>query len=321
MTGNYSTAMIAQELSSIELHLADGTINHFRTKGVPGMFEPGTISKDAIRDMLQRVFYAGKIPYYGRDEKGLRRDRGNILETYPGKHAALVDESVFIQVQEMKKVFDTNPRHNSKGTFARIAALGGILRCGYCGAPMRCISGARKTRYYRDASKIEKTCDCPQKNVIAVDIENQVKDLLREIFGNAELLKLIELATNQRQIAEQRFERARDLYLAGELPRAAYDIEKQNYELAGQNEDLQITDNTDIMSEVLTTNQVLMDWSNKTLFERKSVFLRILEAVYVRDKACAAIQPNVAFYTLFERGLVGKSASNAGLGSRRGRQW
>ncbi|HEY9827695.1 MAG TPA: hypothetical protein V6D19_19830, partial [Stenomitos sp.] len=59
-----------------------------------------------------------------------------------------------------------------------------------------------------------------------------------------------------------------------------------------------------------------------SLFERKSVFLQVLEAVYVRDKACAAIQPNVAFYSLFERSLVGNnSASSAELGSRRGRQW
>jgi site-specific DNA recombinase len=321
-TGDYSTAIIAQELNSIELRKEDGTLFHYRTKGVPGKFEPGPISKDAIRDMLQRVFYAGKIPYYGRDDKGLRRDRSNALETYPGKHTALVDESVFTQVQELKKVFVTNPRSNSSGTIARVSPLGGLIRCGYCGAPMRGVSGGMKTRYYRDASRIEKTCDCPQNIINAENIENQVKDLLIEVFDNPELLEILELAANQKQTTEQRFERARDLYLVGELPREAYDIEKQNYEQANQNEYLQISNNTDIISGILDANLGLQNWVNLSLFERKAVFLQILETVYVRDKACAAIQPKVAFYSLFERGFVeNKSASNSVLDPRRGRQW
>ncbi len=320
-TGDYSTAVIAQELNSIELRKEDGTLFHYRTKGVPGKFEPGPISKDAIRDMLQRVFYAGKIPYFGRDDKGLRRDRSNALETYPGKHTALVDESVFTQVQELKKVFVTNPRSNSSGTIARVSPLGGLIRCGYCGAPMRGVSGGMKTRYYRDASRIEKTCDCPQNIINAENIENQVKDLLLEVFDNEELFKSLELAANQKQIAEQRFERARDLYLAGELSREAYEIEKQNYELVCQNEYLQINDNTDIISAVREAHLGLTGWSNRNLLERKAVFLPILETVYVRDKACAAIQPNVAFYSLFERGFAeNKSASNSVLDPRRGRR-
>jgi site-specific DNA recombinase len=318
--GDYSTAMIAQELNSIELYRDDGTIFHYRTKGIPGQFEPGPLSKDAIRDMLQRVFYVGKIPYYGRDEKGQRRDRGNMLETYPGKHVALVDEAMFLKVHELKKVFNSNPRHNSMGTFARVSPLGGLLRCGYCGAPMRGVSGGTKTRYYRDASKIEKTCDCPQNIVIAEAIENQVKDLLLGIFDNAELLKALELVENQKQLASQRFDRAKDLYLAGELPRDDYEAEKQNYDLANENEYLQINSNTDIISGVRDASLGLKDWANRSLFERKAVFLQILETVYVRDKACAAIQPKVAFYSLFERGLVeNQSASSRLLDSRRGR--
>lgn len=147
-TGDYSTAMIAEELNKIELRQEDGTIFHFRTKGVPGHFPPGPISKDSVRDGLQRVFYAGKIPYYGRDEKGVRRDRGNILETYQGKHVALIEDTIFSKVQELRRVYESNPRYNASGTIARLSPLGSLLRCGYCGSPMRCVSGGVKTRYY-----------------------------------------------------------------------------------------------------------------------------------------------------------------------------
>ena len=87
-----------------------------------------------------------------------------------------------------------------------------------------------------------------------------------------------------------------------------------------KNDYLQNDKNTDIKSVVKKTNHGLVDWLNLSLFERKAVFLQILETVYVRDKACAAIQPNVAFYSLFERELVNKKfASNSVLNSRRGR--
>jgi site-specific DNA recombinase len=320
-SGNYSFPQIAQEMNKFEIKKEDGTIMHGRTKGVLGVFDPGPFSKDGVRDMTQRVFYAGKIPYYGRDEKGQRRDRFNILETYQGKHPALVDEATFVKVQELRKLYSSNPRKNSKGTIARIAPLAGLLRCGYCGSPMRCVSGATKTRYYRDASSIEKTCDCPQKIVISEPFESEVKDLMMDVFDNEELIKSIELIADQKLVTQQRFERARVLYLAGELPRDAYEIEKQDYELICQNEYLQINDNADMISAIKSTNRGLKDWSNISLLERKSVFLQVLENVYVRDKACAAIQPKVAFYPLFERYLADTiSASNAQMGSRRGRR-
>jgi hypothetical protein len=134
---------------------------------------------------------------------------------------------------------------------------------------MRGVSGGMKTRYYRDASKIEKTCNCPQNIINAESIENQVKDLLIEVFGNPELLETMELAVNQKQISEQRFERARDLYLAAELPRETYEIEKQNYDQACKNDYLQNDKNTNIISVVRKTNHGLVDWLNLSLFERK----------------------------------------------------
>jgi hypothetical protein len=41
---------------------------------------------------------------------GNKRRRGDAQETFKGKHSALIDETLFDKVQEIREVMSTNPR-------------------------------------------------------------------------------------------------------------------------------------------------------------------------------------------------------------------
>lgn len=93
--------MATEFLNTQDAVLPDGTHIPFRTKGSVNHMVPGPISKEYIRGMLNRIFYAGKIAYQSVDEKGKKRRRGDVHETFQGKHPALIEESVFEEVQEI----------------------------------------------------------------------------------------------------------------------------------------------------------------------------------------------------------------------------
>lgn len=100
--------------------------------------------KDLIRDMLNRVFYTGKLPYKPSSEIGARKTKRSELGD-EGKHSALISEEDFQRVQEMRVILGSNWRAEKPA--AQLYPLTGILRCGYCGNAMRGVSSSGR-RYY-----------------------------------------------------------------------------------------------------------------------------------------------------------------------------
>ena len=238
LTGHFSDGAIAEKLNADGLELPDGRHIPFRTKGIPGRFPPGPFSKESIRDMLQRRFYTRVVVYYGVDEKGRRRKRGDFQAIFPGKHPALISGEYFECAQVLRRQFSCRTRRRSSKP--NIYPLSGLLICDSCGWTMRAVSSGKR-RYYRDTTRIEHSGSCNQPTLKAEDIEQQVLDFVYSLklppdWKNVVRSKMLppaqrtEIARRGREL-EERWTRATELYLDGLLDRGRFQEEKWQYQI------------------------------------------------------------------------------------------
>ncbi|RLC56548.1 MAG: hypothetical protein DRI80_16130 [Chloroflexota bacterium] len=180
LTGDFSDGAIAERLNGYEHTLPDGTVVHLRTKGRPGRFPPGRFTKDNVRHLLQRPFYAGLIPYYGKDAQGRKRKRGQVTALFPGQHAPLISAEDFEKARELRRRLSRRSRQRKTGK-PNIYPLSGLLICDTCGRRMRAMGTGKGYRYYRDATRIEHREACDQPTLRAEEIEAQVVAFLRSL--------------------------------------------------------------------------------------------------------------------------------------------
>jgi DNA invertase Pin-like site-specific DNA recombinase len=294
-TGENSDAKIARLLNAHYDVLPDGKLLKLRHKGTLGKTSPGMFSKDTVRVMLTNVFYTGKVPYYGVDDQGRRQKRqSGLAAIYPGKHPALVDETIFEKAQELRKLLHKSPKKMHKRP-VMIYPLTGLLHCSSCGSRLRGVSSHDGRRYYRDVTRIEKTGKCAQPLIRAGSIEQQIVQILLQATQDAP--DLVRSAQVQIDAADKRYERAKFLYLAGDISREAYEEERERREstLGGLRD---VTDGA-IMIPVDEVYQSLVHWDSILPIERKKLLRAVLEAAFVRQNALVALQPTVTFLLMF----------------------
>lgn len=223
LSGDYSDTKIAEKLNSSHHTLPDGTLLPLRHRGTPGRSEPGKFSASYVRGILGRVFYTGKVPYYSVDSNGRSRKR-KAPQLFEGKHPAIIEEAQFYKVQDKRQTLAPFPRHRM-GTPARVYPLTGVLHCGYCGGRFRG-STFRGTSYYRDANQTEHVIDCNQPLLKAYPTEAQLVEFLHSLLSSDELADKLLSVDRLLQDAKERLERAKILYLAGDIDKGTYDAEK-----------------------------------------------------------------------------------------------
>ncbi len=238
LTGNYSDGRVAETLNASGLDLPDGRHIPFRTKGRPGRSAPGCFSKEAVRELLQRRFYTGVVVYYGTDDKGRKRKRGNAQAVFPGEHPALVSEADFERALALRRQFSRRSRRGQRRP--SIYPLSGLLICNSCGRTMRGLSSNGR-RYYRDLTRIDHCGECDQPTLKAEEIEQQVYDFISSLTLPADWKEQVEAAMlsdeekaqiDQRQEAlEVRWERATELYLEGSLSREQFQEERIRHQI------------------------------------------------------------------------------------------
>jgi DNA invertase Pin-like site-specific DNA recombinase len=313
MEGDMSDSLIAERLNNFLLTLPDGTIIAPREQGHPGKTLPGPFRKDTVRDMLKRIFYTGKLPYKSSAGLGARRTKRSELneaELFEGKHPTIITDELFHKVQELRNILGNHCRKKG-GVTAQVYPLAGIIRCGHCGKPMRGVSSTG-IRYYRDSSRIEKTCDCPQISVRAERTELAIVDILKEIVEYSISSGEIRTSNSNLQKAEVRYERAKELYLQGEILREEFQTEKERYEKA-QNS-LHYGDLNAIMALCETMQPALAGWEHTLPTERKKLLRMLLQAAFLRGNALAALQPTDAFMPLAQ--LVLCNCGEGGIRTR-----
>ena len=314
--GCMSQRLIADDLNIFQIPLGNGINIPARQKGAPGRSIPGPFGRDVIRDMLKRVAYTGKLPYQGVAEDGRHRKRCAPLELFQGSHLPLVDEATFQRAQEVRILNDRNPRVNN-GHLVRIYPLTGILYCGYCGGHMRGVSAGPRY-YYKDGNQLDHTCECPQPIVRAQAIEQSVVKWLQSVVSIASDEMDAQDLQSQALGVEQRYERARELYLSGELDRPEYETEKNRLDI--EKDRLRFSEFSAKIALLDVMRPQLDGWSELSQFERKRLLRLAIETAYLRKNALAAVQPSVAFLPLIQHQLyytqAGCSSGEGGIRTR-----
>ena len=148
--------------------------------------------KPAVLKVLGNILYRGRVRYK--------------VETFPGEHEAIVDESLWTKVHEMLR---SNGR--AGGMLLRNkygALLKGLIHCGPCGLAMGHTTsvkdGSRVYRYYVCYKAQKQGWDaCPCRSLPAEQIEGFVVEQVKRIGKDPALLSLT-LAKCREQMAAQR---------------------------------------------------------------------------------------------------------------------
>jgi hypothetical protein len=219
LEGKSSFMDIADWLNDYTFSLPDGYSVKIRQRGKPGYSNPGPFTKDTVRNTLVRVFYTGKLPYLSSKKLGGRHTKRSELgevELFEGKHPAIVSQEDFQRAGELRSLNGFNcKKKGERGV--QIYPLTGSLFCGYCGSTVRGVSSEGR-RYYRDAALIDRTHTCQQKSTRANELELQLLLWLRDNSYNWQNSHEIFDQRQKELDAENRMERAKELYIAGELP-------------------------------------------------------------------------------------------------------
>ena len=123
--------------------------------------------KTNLFSLLTNVIYLGEVNYKGT--------------IYPGEHPAIVDRTVWGQVQKRLRGNGQSGRRSAR--VKHRALLAGLLRCAPCGASMvhtYTVKGQRRYRYYV-CLKAQKQgwAECPTRAVPAREIERFIIERLR----------------------------------------------------------------------------------------------------------------------------------------------
>ncbi|MDP2974656.1 MAG: recombinase family protein [Anaerolineales bacterium] len=308
VSGIYSDSKIAEMLNQTTLQLNDGSEVPLRQKGRKGYTPPGPFGRDTIRDMIHRLAYTGKLPYQGMDEAGHHRKRCPPKEVFEGNHPALIGQELFDQVQNVRSLGFRNPKQKN-GKTCRVFPLTGILRCGYCGGRMRGESSYNR-RVYGDGRRIERKVICQQKQIGADILEQQAIEFLRDVVEHSNGKEELNVLQKQIKAAEDRLERARELYLAGEINRLNYNEERSRLE--SLEKDLHYNTIGATMTSLGVIRSGIAEWNDLSQIEQKRLLRLAVEAAWVRENAVVAVQPSIAFLSL----LSGENGNMGNIGIR-----
>ncbi len=306
-TGDFSDGAVAERLNAYEHTLPDGTVVHLRTKGRPGRFPPGRFTKDSVRHLLQRIFYTGVVPYYGKDKQGRRRKRNQATSVFPGRHEALISPQDFEKAQNLRQRLAHRSR--SSGGKSNVHPLSGLLICATCGRRMRATTTGTGYRYYRDTSRIEHLGKCDQPTLQAEEIEAQVVEFLLSLSAQLpsdwrERVMEIAIPPEQRATIEEgerevqsRLQRATNLHLQGHITYEQFLTEKRRAQVVRA--DLRPSE----IGAIITAGEILEDfdrrWKRTKEPLKQNGLLRIaLAGVQVQRYELTAVQPTLAAYPL-----------------------
>jgi DNA invertase Pin-like site-specific DNA recombinase len=183
-TRTYSDGLIAEKLNGFVVTLPDGTTRHFRTKRLLSRGGPQPFTRDSVREMLMRVFYTGRVAYFGTTTRGTKLKRHHPALLRPGTQLALISMEVFERCQEIRRQL----AHRSKCALLAHRApfpLTGILYCGECGGHM-IGAHAHGHRVYRCNARLQHRTYCTQPSVNADEIEATIVQVLSHLSWSDE---------------------------------------------------------------------------------------------------------------------------------------
>lgn len=150
----------------------------------------------------------------------------------------------------------------------------------------------------------------------AEEIEGSVVKLLQEIVDYSIRCGEIRTSNDKLQKAETRYERAKELYMQGEMTREAIQSEKERYEKA-QNS-LQFTNTNAIMALCVELQPAFEGWDGTLPIERKKLLRTAIRAAYLRGNTLVGLRPTDAFMPLAQEKLCNCGEGGRGLNTYNG---
>lgn len=325
-TGSMSYENIAHRLNARQCTLPEGARADFRTKGTPGLSEPGPFTDDAVRYILKNPFYKGTIGYGGVKPNGKKERKP--IEFFDGQHEPLVEEETWNRCQEVRKLRRHRP--HSMASPARIYPLSRLLFCNRCKGSMRGFSSnGGQNRYYGDHLFREKwrgerkrgkedeelsanlgLAYNHQPNVVAGAVEEQVQAVLSEIVLPTEWKRLVlayvseegGLTAIQRKKLEvrERLQRAHERYLSPVAPISRWDLERIERECMAELERLDRmlppgTEERDVWQYLDGFGHL---WEAATWEEQNGLLGQLCSAIFVQDQQVVNLVAYPAFHDL-----------------------
>lgn len=287
-TGDYSYRQLA-DLLNYAGYRPTGRAGH---KGVE------LWTTDSLRSMVRNRFYTGEVRY--------RR------EWFPGNHEPLI---ALEQWQRVQEVMEGRQRTGAfkASTKARFYLLSGMVRCGYCGCPMRgeyrTNNADKEYQYYRCSSRYRRV-ECPKEPFVRVEVADSEIERLLNQFGvfnerakeNIRVIseRLIEqtdsrkVNPDQSQRIKNHLERLRDLYELGDIDRAAYLVKRE----ALQNElkQQQPVTPAHIRRAVTTMEAISEVWAIATPQEKRKLVRIVVNQVTIGERVTVQVRDEYAPY-------------------------
>ena len=257
------------------------------------------LGKDTIEDILQNRFYLGYTSY-GKRVPGRQR------EWIAGAHEPLVGEDLFEQCQILRREKGDRSRRLSRRS-KRAYPLQALLICRECGTPYIGQYRRKVGMVYRDPARDKRTpCGQWLKSVPCEVLEGQINQFLRHLHlpddWQEEVIAAFsqnvpdqESVTRQRKSIEERLERARKLFIMGDLKEADYLALKDDLShqldampLSTGVTVLDLRDTVDLLSNL---EQIL---ASPSPVERKRLYKLLFERITIENGAIKAKEPTAA---------------------------
>ena len=293
--GSYSMSTLARALNA----------KGFRTNGRSrsgdspdvGEAKGGRFTNWSVRDILENQFYLGKVRH--KDEY------------FDGLHQPLVSQELFDEVQKRK----LRNRHRKSATVSRRSKnphiLTGLLHCDGCGAKLWSQHQGRTAGTYYIVPKKghDDRCAHAGKSIRGQVLEDQAdlifadftlrEDWIDWIIDNYVDQSDLADGIKRREALHQKIERARELYLEGDLSKDRYDLIKSNAE--AEIDGVYIPELDDAQDAAMMLQKFNVLWKNAPAGQRNRLLLSILEAIYVdvEERQIVGLRPRQAFLTLF----------------------
>lgn len=182
---------VADALNRHLFRLPDGSLIHFRTKGLPNQKAPGAFSRDSIRVIIRSPYYVGLVAHYPTrpldmeddPENPKKRTAGVPLENRrnpqvltQGVHEPLYPVELWkrnMQRRQAKANTPTKETTRHKGAYL----LSGIGRCWVCyqhgfhQVGLRGSQGGSQNQYYRCAVMLDKQKSGSKKDALCSVID------------------------------------------------------------------------------------------------------------------------------------------------------
>jgi site-specific DNA recombinase len=293
-TGEHSDASLAVYLNATPFVRSDGTEVPILAKYIHHSRTVRTFGRDAVRGILTRIFYLGKIPYYGPRRNGKLPKRENYTELFDGQHAPLVSEELFAKVKHVRasRISSHGPTLRT-GTKSKIYPLSGLLYCLACGSRMH---GAHngKNSYYRDASCITRDRVCPNPGYIRQkQLEQKVIKLLHDMGEHLPFEPQVFSTRNALADAEAQYERARQLFLAGHFSLEEVKNEKRALQKARKH--LQSLNGDAILEKIGGIRTLATEFESILPIKRRTLLNDAITAVFIQEKGPVAVQLRHSF--------------------------